>query len=160
RHPGTRAPSPWEAAPAQRGAFPSYAPHSRAPAVAAAPLSAGPVGPGRGTPRWARTPDSEAPMFYSTPAPARLEVQHTCAACGCVFRYRVASPDTDRPPLAVADQQAQFRRYPWLATQAHPCPHCGFYQAEMTLWYRLGHPLAFLIAFFALLAISGMSMGS
>jgi hypothetical protein len=121
------------------------------------------VVPAAALPREALTFASEALMPSTARFPARLELQHTCAACGCVFRYPVPAALSGVPPFAADPHELarrrrdHVRRNLLMAVRAHPCPHCGFVQRDMTAWTMLGHLLGFLIGFFALLALAGLS---
>ncbi len=72
-----------------------------------------------------------------------IEKQHTCIACGCVFRYRID------PTSTVGGMTRMDRKM----VANHPCPTCGRYQPEMVMWSKVWHPLTAFFTLFALLII-------
>jgi hypothetical protein len=97
-----------------------------------------------------------------------LEKQHTCVACGCVFRHpmeKQVAGTAGAQLLALFNPEKQLQRemqewqsHPQRVVAKHPCPGCGLIQPGMALWSRVGHPAAFLVAFFATLLIAGLSL--
>ena len=61
--------------------------------------------------------------------------QHTCSACGCVYRYcfhRSAEGDGGLPELAQQNAEANLMKKVASEVEIHPCPACGFVQPDMT----------------------------
>jgi hypothetical protein len=81
-----------------------------------------------------------------------LDKQHTCAACGCVFRYTVhktvaatgmTQARAEANLQALARQQVQgWQADPASLVETHPCPSCGLIQPEMVGWTRISHAIA------------------
>lgn len=72
---------------------------------------------------------------------ARFEKQHTCSACGCVYRYPLQGGT-----LKFAE--------PAKAADSHPCPSCGLIQADMILWSKMAHPIAMGVGLCVLLVLA------
>jgi hypothetical protein len=90
------------------------------------------------------------------PLPARSDLfhkQHTCVACGCVFRYAYSIHDWLTPMMSQTMQ-------PKGSVRVHPCPDCGLYQPEMVMWLKAGHPLLMLLTFPAFLLMGVAATGN
>jgi hypothetical protein len=60
--------------------------------------------------------------------------QHTCSACGAVYRYRFrrsAEGDGGVPELAQQNAEANLMKKVASDVEIHPCPACGFVQPDM-----------------------------
>jgi hypothetical protein len=90
-----------------------------------------------------------------------IEKQHTCAACGCVFRYLmqknvIACGTTQRQaqanlPGCVRQQMAIWQQDPESLAEKHPCPDCGLVQPGMVSSALVSHASAAGFAFICLL---------
>jgi hypothetical protein len=90
-----------------------------------------------------------------------VEKQHTCDACGCVFRYTTQTTICGvamGQEAALADlrrrlprQLEQLRKNPDSVVERHPCPGCGCLPPEMNLRTVGAHGGVLLASFFVLL---------
>jgi hypothetical protein len=100
-------------------------------------------------------------MPYAATLRVPVEKQHTCAACGCVFRYAVpktvsAGGMSQAQAAAnlqkVVHQQMQtWQNNPASVGEKHPCPGCGLIQPEMVGWAKISHAVATGVVFVGLL---------
>lgn len=89
---------------------------------------------------------------YQAIVTARCWKQHTCCACGCVYRYALEKSGKGQRGLHEgAQQEAEERVFRKLRTTlaSRPCPTCGLIQPDMVaksklLWHGLLTGLAFL----------------
>jgi hypothetical protein len=81
-------------------------------------------------------------MIHTVPLGSKIESQHTCVACGCVFRYpleRVAKLHSGANSALAASAEMERQRmtthlqyHPEDGVEEHPCPTCGLIQPDMT----------------------------
>jgi hypothetical protein len=93
-----------------------------------------------------------------------FEKQHTCVACGCVFRYPMERVVGGAGMMAGFNMDKQLRleeqdlrSQPQKVVERHPCPCCGLIQPGMKRWARIGHAGAFLFGTLSMLALFGIS---
>jgi hypothetical protein len=106
-------------------------------------------------------------MSYTAQLRIPVEKQHTCAACGCVFRYQVrknvAAGGLSQAQAAanldacVRHQVEAWRKNPGSVAERHPCPGCGLIQPEMVRWGIVSHAAAAGVTFFSLLLLGAAS---
>ena len=85
-------------------------------------------------------------MFPTAQKTTPIERQHTCVACGGVFRYPMANV----PAFWASD--------PERARETHPCPSCGAIQPGMVPWAAVAHMIGLLVTFLAGLVLTGLSL--
>src|ERR1700722_11110074 len=74
------------------------------------------------------------PVFYKSTVWAKCWKQHTCSACGCVYRYkfeRSAVGNSGAPEVARLNAQAALNNKMRHEIDVRPCPNCGLVQPDM-----------------------------
>jgi hypothetical protein len=93
--------------------------------------------------------------YYAATVRARAWKQHTCCACGCVYRYATTRVVRDTGGLEVIARERAARKAAAelkKVVEVRPCPACGTVQPDMLFPGRLaGHALAAVLT----LAVAG-----
>lgn len=105
------------------------------------------------------------PVIVTSTATARCWKQHTCSACGCIFRYvftrsasASGSPDHDTRSVA----QHKLAKALHFDIEEYPCPTCGYIQPDMVSKGKKNWHLTFTIlsGVFLLLIVLAAHKGS
>src|SRR5262245_31362972 len=99
------------------------------------------------------------PLIHKTTVRARVWKQHTCSACGGLYRYKFTRSGEGQGGLAeLARGEAERELDQSLRhdIEVHPCPTCGLVQPDMVAQGKARwHGLAALAALPALLLLGG-----
>lgn len=77
----------------------------------------------------------------------KIEKQHTCVGCGCIFRYKVDRSDFGATMFsAMSAKDKDVVAY-------HPCPTCGLIQPEMVMWSKVWLPFLMLGSLAAIIIV-------
>jgi hypothetical protein len=94
-------------------------------------------------------------IVYTATAKARCWKQHTCSACGCVYRYkfeRTGVAQSGVSDYARDGAQKRLRTRLEREVDCHPCPTCGLVQPDMVAQTKLPWHAGVTIGLLVLLA--------
>jgi hypothetical protein len=79
-------------------------------------------------------------VVYTATVKARCWKQHTCCACGCVYRYKFERAGVGQSPVrhfAQGEAEKSLRGRLQREVDCYPCPTCGLAQPDMVAQTRL-----------------------